>query len=67
MAALSEAISLDLTRCAEFSRWIHPRYRSVNHSPLEAASHPSQTRCDSFYECARRKSRINSRTAQRKL
>jgi hypothetical protein len=42
------------------------RIRSVNRSPLGAASQSIADSLSFFYECARRKSRRNSRTAKRK-
>jgi hypothetical protein len=42
------------------------RISSVNHSPLGATSQPIADSLSFFYECARRKSRRNSRTAKRK-
>jgi len=42
------------------------RMRSVNRSPLGAASQSIADSLSFFYECARRKSRRNSRTAKRK-
>ena len=42
------------------------RNRSVNHSPLGAASQSIADSLSFFYECARRKSRKNSSIAKRK-
>jgi len=42
------------------------RIRSVNRSPLGAASRPFADSLSFFYECARRKSRKNSGSEQRK-
>jgi hypothetical protein len=42
------------------------RIRSVNRSPLGAASQSIADSLSFFYECARRKSRRNSRNAKRK-
>jgi hypothetical protein len=42
------------------------RIRSVNLSPLGAASQSIADSLSFFYECARRMSRRNSRTAKRK-